>query len=38
MAAKIVEKEGLSDKDLENFRTEVAVLEQLDHPMIAKYY
>ena len=38
MAAKIVEKEGLSDKDLDNFRTEVAVLEQLDHPMIAKYY
>ena len=38
LAAKIVEKEGLSDKDLDNFRTEVAVLEQLDHPMISKYY
>ena len=38
LAAKVVDKGGLEERDKENFRREVAVLEKLDHPMIAKYY
>lgn len=35
-ACKSVRKRGMSDEDLNNFRGEVALLSQLDHPNIVK--
>lgn len=38
MAIKVIEKEGLDQEDLESLKTEVGILQKVDHPNVVKYF
>ena len=38
IAIKVIKKTGMSEEDLLGLKREVAIMQQVDHPNIVKYY